>query len=85
MFKQLTTLERAYQLARSGEFAGVGEIKARLKAERYQNIPTQLFGRRLAEDLRRLCVEARTNPRPLVCLPETALVDSLPLLRTVSR
>lgn len=56
-----TTLERAYELARSGECAGVGEIKARLKAEHFSDIDGQLFGRVIGAALRRLCEEARAT------------------------
>jgi len=62
MDKRFTTLERAYQLAKSGECAGVVEIKARLLAERYADALTQLYGPTLLADLRRLCVAARANP-----------------------
>jgi hypothetical protein len=53
-----TTLERAYELARSGECATVSDIRERLKRERFDSVAGQLSGRRLTEDLRRLCRES---------------------------
>ncbi len=57
-----TTLERAYDLANSGECAGVAEIKARLKAEGYTDTNGQLYGASIGKDLRRLCGAARARP-----------------------
>lgn len=60
-----TTLERAFELARSGECASLNEIKHRLEAERYDNIRGQLFGPRLKLDLQHLCNAARAAaPEP---------------------
>ena len=53
-----TTLERAYELARSGRFAGVADLKRRLKDEGFTDVDGQLYGRALQSDLRRLCREA---------------------------
>ena len=53
-----TTLERAYELARSGECATVSDIRDRLKRERFESIAGQVSGRTLTEELRRLCREA---------------------------
>ena len=39
---RLTTVERAYQLAESGEFANVGEIKRQLSTEGYSDVQGQL-------------------------------------------
>lgn len=52
-----TTLERAFALARSGDYAGVSEVRAQLKAEGYS--VAQLEGPSLARQLRTLCAEAR--------------------------
>jgi len=65
MTHRLTTIERAYELARSGECATVSEIKLRLKAERFDDVAGQLYGREIISALRRLCDAARletTNP-----------------------
>ncbi len=59
MTQRLTTIERAYELANSGECATVGEIKARLKAERFADVDGQLYGRTMMTALRKLCTEAR--------------------------
>lgn len=50
-----TTLERAYQLAREGRCAGVGDIKQALSAEGFDRIQDSLYGPSLNADLRRLC------------------------------
>jgi hypothetical protein len=62
MTHRLTTIERAYELARSGECATVGEIKARLKADRFSDVDAQLYGRTLLTALRNLCSAARAGP-----------------------
>ena len=53
------TVERAYQLAASGECNGVGDIRQRLAREGYSNVTSHLGGRTIALALRRLCVESR--------------------------
>jgi hypothetical protein len=52
-------LERAFDLARSGDYAGVSQIRAQLKAEGYPT--TQLEGPTLLAQLRRLCAAARVG------------------------
>jgi len=52
-----TTLERAFTLARSGEYPGISEIRAQLKAEGYAM--HQLEGPSLLKQLRELCANAR--------------------------
>lgn len=59
MTHRRTTIERAYELARSGECATISEIKLRLKAERYDDIAGQLYGRAMVAALRSLCEAAR--------------------------
>jgi hypothetical protein len=44
MDKRVTTLERAYQLAKSGKCRGVAQTKDRLRVEGYADIPTQIYG-----------------------------------------
>ena len=53
----LTPLERAFVLARTGDYAGVAEIRAQLKAEGYET--GQLEGPSLLKQLRALCDAAR--------------------------
>ncbi len=54
-----TTLERAFILARSGDFAKVDDIRYRLRAERYDQVEAHLAGPSIARQLRNLCTEAR--------------------------
>ena len=56
-----TTLERAFALARTGEFASVSEIRARLKRERYDQVEAHLQGPALGKQLRQLCEQARVG------------------------
>ena len=58
-----STLERAFALARSGECAGVVDIRARLKAERFDLIEAHLQGPAINKQLRRLCQEAQAVPQ----------------------
>jgi hypothetical protein len=58
MNPNFTPLERAFALARTGDYVGPGEIRAQLKAEGY---PTaQLEGKALLKQLRDICAAART-------------------------
>jgi hypothetical protein len=52
-----TTLERAYELARSGSCRTVGDIKTRLQAEGYEGVKDRLYGASLTTALRKLCAE----------------------------
>ena len=54
-----TTLERAFDLARSGECASVNDIRMRLKAERFDQVDAHLAGPAIARQLRLLCETAR--------------------------
>ena len=54
---QTTTLERAFALARSGEYGGIAEIRAKLKAEGYAM--HQLEGPSLMRQLREICTASR--------------------------
>ncbi len=54
---RLTDLERAFELADSGECAGVSDVKARLKAERRSS--TCLVGPSLCRQLRERCQAAQ--------------------------
>jgi hypothetical protein len=60
-------LERAFQLARSGDFVGVAEIRKQLRRENFINPSVQISGPTLIKQLRRLCDAARseraTEPR----------------------
>lgn len=54
-----TTLERAFELARSGTCADVGEIRLTLKRERFDQIEAHLAGPSINRQLRALCQEAK--------------------------
>ena len=56
----VTTLERAFILARSGDYSSVHEIRLRLKGEGFANVEGHLSGRSITKQLRALCVEARS-------------------------
>jgi hypothetical protein len=62
MSNRLTTLERAYELAASGECGSVSEIKQRLTAEHYTDVQGQLYGASVTSALRKLCEKARVTP-----------------------
>jgi hypothetical protein len=56
-----TQLERAFQLAKSGDCRSVEDLKKRLEAEGYQT--NQVFGRVLSRQLHALIKKARTKNR----------------------
>ena len=58
-----TTLERAYELARSGECRTVGDIKTRLQQEGHERVQDRLYGGSLTSALRRLCVAHYVSPQ----------------------
>ena len=57
-----TTLERAYELARSGSCRTVGDIKTRLQQEGHERVQDRLYGGSLTSALRKLCVENYIAP-----------------------
>lgn len=57
-----TTLERAYELARSGQCRTVGDIKARLQQEGHERVQDRLYGGSLTSALRKLCAENYIAP-----------------------
>ncbi|WP_029417511.1 hypothetical protein [Brevundimonas bacteroides] len=58
-----TTIERAYELARSGACRTVGDIKVRLQAEGYEGVKDRLYGASMTGALRKLCLENYVAPR----------------------
>jgi len=54
-----TTLERAFELARSGEHLGVSDLRLALIAEGYTDVTAQLTGPSLVAQLKRICTAAR--------------------------
>jgi hypothetical protein len=57
-----TTVERAYQLAQSGECASITEVKQRLKAEGYEHVTEHLSVLTVAKAIRDFCRSARKDP-----------------------
>jgi hypothetical protein len=53
-----TAIERAYQLARSGEFSSITAIRKRLDTEGFHDARGQVSGQTLLKALRVLWVEA---------------------------
>lgn len=73
MSSQITTLERAFELARSGTCANTAEIRVRLKQERHDNVEAHLQGPSINRQLRALCEAARAQnaePAEVVASPE---------------
>ena len=60
MQANLSALERAFQLARSGQVIDVKDIKAQLKREGYDL--AQITGSLLVRQLQRIIKAARNNP-----------------------
>jgi hypothetical protein len=56
--RQLSTVERAYQLARSGSCRSIEDIRRKLSAERYDSVQAHLSGASIKRDLIALCKEA---------------------------
>ncbi len=56
-----STLERAFELARSGECASTAEIRLRLKRERCDSVDAHLQGPAINRQLRLLCEAARRD------------------------
>lgn len=54
-----TTLERAFALARSGEYPTISDIRKQLKIEGFSDAPSQISGPSMLKQLRKLCEEAR--------------------------
>jgi hypothetical protein len=58
MNQHKTTLERAYELASSGECSGIGDVRAALTRERFSDVAGQLYGPTIQKQLNRICREA---------------------------
>ena len=70
-----TTLERAYELARSGECRTVGDIKTRLQQEGHERVQDRLYGGSLTSALRKLCVAHYVAPEGEDAAPATVGSD----------
>jgi hypothetical protein len=55
MTYRLTTIERAYELARSGECRTLSEVKQQLSADGHDRIQEHLYGSTVSAALRKLC------------------------------
>jgi len=53
------TIERAFELARSGSCRSIEEIAHRLKQEQAENVDAHLGGTSIRKDLRQACAERR--------------------------
>jgi hypothetical protein len=60
---QPSTIERAYELARTGQYPGIHEIRAQLKAEGYADYMSQLEGAWIKSMLRKLWLQARREAK----------------------
>jgi hypothetical protein len=58
MDERLTTLERAFQLAKSGDCASVTQIRERLKKEGYSDWQSHTKGPSIRAQLNSLCAQA---------------------------
>jgi hypothetical protein len=59
MNRPLTSLERAFELARSGTCLGISDLRRKLRAEGFSDL--QLEGRTLTRQLVDLCTSARVG------------------------
>lgn len=57
---EMTAIERAYELARSGRYRSIDAIRKRLRQEQYHF--TALQGKVLSKQLRALIIEAQREP-----------------------
>lgn len=61
MTAPIGTVQRAFELARTGGYASVAEIRAQLIKERFTSVNEHLTGPSLRRDLAKLCKEARAG------------------------
>lgn len=61
MSAPIGTVQRAFELARSGGYASVAEIRAQLIRERFTSVNEHLTGPSLRRDLAKLCKDARAG------------------------
>jgi hypothetical protein len=54
MTSRPSTIERAYQLARTGEYASVSDLKKQLSRESYGDAEAQLYGPMIKSELQKL-------------------------------
>jgi hypothetical protein len=67
----MTTIKRAFELARSGQCRSIEDIRRQLRNERHDRIDEHLAARSLQKQLRDAIKAANTAPNPLYSgLPE---------------
>ena len=59
-----STIERAFEIARSGEAVDLADLKRRLKAERCRAVDALLAPRNISGYLEALCSAAAKQPTP---------------------
>ena len=57
----MSILERAFALAKSGECSSVDDVRRRLKSERYESIDQHLAGPSIKRQLQQLCLAAKAG------------------------
>ena len=63
---QKTTVERAFELARSGSCKDLKEIRRQLQQEKFSRVNEHLAGKQVRHELRRLCEDVgNTSAAPL--------------------
>jgi hypothetical protein len=67
--RRLATIERAFELARSGSCRTVDEIVRRLKQEQMDKVDAHLGGASIRKELRQACAQSRTQ-RTATAAPE---------------
>jgi hypothetical protein len=75
--RRLTTLERAFELARAGSCRTIEEIAARLKLENQEAVDAHLFGSSIRKDLRQACAEGRIARGAAAAVEATRAVKGL--------
>lgn len=58
--RRLSTVERAFELARNGSCRTIEEIARRLKQEQFESVDTHLGGASIRKELRQACAESRS-------------------------
>lgn len=58
-FARPSTLERAFELARSGRFASVADIASQLTREQHSSVQQHLSGHTIRRQLVKMCTESR--------------------------
>lgn len=64
MNHSISTLERAFELARSGQCSSTTDIRLHLKRERFDSVDAHLQGPSITRQLRKLCQESRRDEVP---------------------